>query len=356
MKAFKIRSSSDQLADFLREEILGGRWGSEMPGETWLVSNLRVGREIVRSALKQLEKEGLVVSRGGGKKRLIERSHEDAPRNFRITLLLYSPSGLHKEDAQRLLRRLGEMGYQVGVAPKTLMDLKMDVGRVSKFAGGYRTDAWVVFSGSHDVLEWFADQPVPAFALFGRFPAVPMARTGPGRFPAYQEAIRRLVALGHRKIVLVLSDSMRKPTPSKLLQQILGELDGHGIPTGEYTHPDWQQTPDGLQQCIDKLFRVTPPTALFVDQPRELHAVQQSLAMRGVLAPRDISLICTDHHSDFEWSRPMISHFDWSIRSCINRVERWVANVSRGKEDRRGGYVATKFIEGGTIGQAPRPR
>lgn len=325
-----------------------------MPGETWLVSNLRVGRNIVRAALKDLEKEGVLISQGAGKPRLISDELRESLANYRITFLVYSQSGRYTEDTQRLQRRLGELGHRVQVAPKTLTDLGMKAGRVAKMAEQVETDAWVVFAGSKEVLEWFAQQRKPAFALYGRFPDSPIARTGPGRFPAYQAAIQRLVELGHQRIVFLLPDSMRKPTPSRLLQGIIDELESLNVPTGDYTHPDWRETPEGLLQCVDKLFKHTPPTALFISQPREFHAVERHLAARGILAPRDISLICTEHDPDFEWSRPLTSHFEWSLRPCINRIARWVANVSRGKQDLRGSFTPVKFVEGGTIGPAPK--
>lgn len=105
MRNFGIRSSSTQLADFLREEIRGGTWSGMMPGETWLVSNLRVGRNIVRAALKDLEKEGVLISQGAGKPRLISDELRESLANYRITFLVYSQSGRYTEDTQRLQRR-----------------------------------------------------------------------------------------------------------------------------------------------------------------------------------------------------------------------------------------------------------
>lgn len=354
MQNFRIRSSSTQLADFLRAEITSGSLGPVMPGETWLTSNLRVGRNIVRAAIKQLEKERVLISQGAGKPRLIRRGRNEPSGNYRVTLLVYSPSSRYMEDTQRLLRRLGELGYRVQVAPKTLTELGMNPARVARMVEKVQTNAWVVFSGSKDVLEWFANQPKPAFALYGRFPESPIAWTGPGRFPAYQAAIQSLVKLGHRRIVFLLPEAMRKPTPSRLLLRIIDELENLGVSTGQYTHPDWRETPEDLLQCVDKLFKHTPPTALFISQPRELHAIERHLAAQDIIAPRDVSLICTEQDSDFEWSRPLTSHFDWSVRPCINRIARWVANASRGNEDKRGSFTPVKFIEGGTIGPAPK--
>lgn len=64
MKNLRIRSASGQLAEHLKEEIRAGRWTERMPGETWLVTNLRVGRDTVRAALAQMEEKGVLVSQG----------------------------------------------------------------------------------------------------------------------------------------------------------------------------------------------------------------------------------------------------------------------------------------------------
>jgi hypothetical protein len=42
--------------------------------------------------------------------------------------------------------------------------MEMNVGRVARLVAGTEADAWIVSAGSHDVLEWFAAQAVPAFA------------------------------------------------------------------------------------------------------------------------------------------------------------------------------------------------
>ena len=40
-------------------------------------------------------------------------------------------------------------------------------------------DAWVIIAGSREVLEWFVEQQIPAFALFGRRDGLPIAGVGP---------------------------------------------------------------------------------------------------------------------------------------------------------------------------------
>ena len=38
------------------------------------------------------------------------------------------------------------------------------------------------------------------------------------------------------------------------------------------------------------------------------------------------------------------------------RVKRWVNNVAHGKDDRRQSFTKAEFVDGGTVGPAPRAR
>jgi hypothetical protein len=74
------------------------------------------------------------------------------------------------------------------------------------------------------------------------------------------------------------------------------------------------------------------------------------------LAPAHVSLVCTDANPSFEWCRPTIAHIAWDSNPVINRVVKWAANVSRGKDDRRKTTSLARFVDGGTIGPVPRKR
>jgi DNA-binding LacI/PurR family transcriptional regulator len=232
----------------------------------------------------------------------------------------------------------------------------MNVGRVAKMVKQMETDAWLVCAASGDVLNWFSDQKTPTFAVFGRFSLSKIAGTGPDKIPAYKAAIRRLVELGHRRIVLLLPQQMKKPEIGQLPQQILCEMESHGIKISSYNLPDWESSPTGLRRCLDLLFRFTPPTALFIEEPFEFFAVRDHLAKKGIFAPRDVSLICSDYHPVFEWCDPSVSCIHWSVDPLVKRVIRWVENSKRGKEDRERSFFRANFIEGATMAAAPRGR
>lgn len=99
---------------------------------------------------------------------------------------------------------------------------------------------------------------------------------------------------------------------------------------------------------------MTPPTALFVEEACEFIAVQHHLAKRGIFAPKDVSLICSDDNPFFEWCEPSVNCIRWSTRPVVRRVVRWVDPIASGKDDHRKSFSMAEFVEGGTIGPVRR--
>ena len=167
--------------------------------------------------------------------------------------------------------------------------------------------------------------------------------------------INKLVEYGHQRIVLLVREERRKPHPGLPERFFLEQLQAHGIQTGPYNIPDWKDTPEGLEQCLNKLFAHTPPTALLVGDPVTFHAIQTNLGRLGINAPENISLYCNDYNESFEWCRPSIAHLSWDYRPTIRRVMQWIKNVSQGHEDKKKkSYTKAVFSEGASIGPVPR--
>lgn len=350
MGNWQRRSTAKQLADHLRLELMRGRWQGTMPGVIRLAEELGVGRDSIEEALLELEREGLLRAQGRGKRRRIVAEGAGDSRPLRVAFMLYEESNTKSSYILELRHQLIEAGHHVLVAPRSLAELHMDVGRVAKIVGRIEADAWLVVAGSREVLEWFAAQPVPALAVFGRQRAVPIAGVGPEHLPALLAATRRLMELGHRRIVMLTRPERRIPGPGALERAILGEMAGQGIPVGPYNLPNWEDTRKGLHGCLDKLFRITPPTALFIDEVSLFAATQLHLARQGILSPQHVSLICCEPDPIFDWLEPAVSHIRWESRLMIRQVVRWVAGVACGRKPRYSMHTKAEFVEGGTIG------
>jgi LacI family transcriptional regulator len=322
-----------------------------------LAAELGVHHTTAEEALQILEREGLLVAQGVGKRRMIRIPENFTPPSLRVGILPY-------EESDRTLyhllldmqHKLHDAGHVVWFSPKSLHDLGMDAKRVASFVENIEVDAWVIMAGPRGVLEWFAQQPTPAFAVFGRRRGIPIAATGPDKLPALRRSVDRLVELGHRRIVILLREEHRKPKPGVFAQSLLKAMEAHGLQTGPFNLPDWENSAKDLRRCLDSLFRTTAPSALIIDESFLFTVAQQHLARGGILAPQHVSLVCSDPDPTFDWFHPSIAHIHWDVNKVVRRVVSWAGNVACGRMDRRQSHINAEFIEGGTIGPAPRMR
>jgi DNA-binding LacI/PurR family transcriptional regulator len=322
-----------------------------MPGRERLAPELGVSRKTVELALGLLEKDGLLVPQGGGRRRAIRLPEGGAAgHSLRVAILVGEAADRRLDYMVDLQHELADAGHRAIFADTAMDELGMDVGRIARMVRATGADAWVVVAGSREIVEWFIGQEVPAFALFGRRGGLPIAGVGPDKPSAMAAVARRLIALGHRRIVLLARTRRRLPVPGLPEQTFLDELARHGIGTGPYNLPDWRESIDGFHGCLEGLFRHTPPTALIIDEGPFFMAALQFCGCRGIRVPEDVSLICTDSDPSFAWCKPSITRIRWDPRPVVSRVVRWASNLSRGKEDLRQSFTRAEFVEGGTIG------
>jgi biotin operon repressor len=352
MEPLRVMTAAEQVAGYLRRALGRGEWGGRIPGGNQLAGLLGVGRNTVEAALQLLEDEGVLVAQGAGRRRRVRLPEElkSAP-SLRLAILPGVVEDRRLDYIVELRHELVEAGHVAFFPEKSLLELGMDVNRIARMVERTEADAWVVFGGSREVLAWFIGQGIPVFALFGRRRHLTIAGAGPDKVRAYREVVRHLVALGHRRIVLLALAARRLPEPGLPELAFLEELAAHGIATGAYHLPDWEESPEGLQQLLDSLFGMTAPTALLIDEAHLFHAVKHHLSGKGIRIPGDVSLICTDPDRTFDWCRPSIAHIRWDSGPVVRRIVRWAGNAARGKTDRRQTLTPALFVAGGTVGR-----
>lgn len=319
-----------------------------------LVKEFGVSGKTVEAALLQLQKEGLLESQGPGRRRRIVFSENIPTPSLRIAILTFEPLAMTEGYLVEMQHLLNDAGHSAFFTAKSLAELGYDVAKVSIFVKETKADAWIIVGSPRGLLEWFAAESIPAFALFGRRRGLSLAGAGPDKSQAMTDITHRLFELGHRRIVLLTRKARRLPNPGAIELLFLEELAAHGITPSSYNLPDWEETVEGFNEGLKSLFCVTPPTALIVDEVQFFLAAHQFCANMLLRVPEDVSLISTDDDPHFAWFTPAVSHIRWDRKPVMRRIERWAANVSRGKDDRRQVFTKAEFIEGGTIGPAHR--
>lgn len=354
MNPISLLTAAEQVAEHMRSQIVEQRISGNMPGIHQLAADLMVNHKTVKAALEILQRDGLLISQGRGKPRRIQIQRLSGARTLRIAILLYDPDDRKVDHILRMVSQLAEAGHHPFYAKKTLVDVGMRVSGVAGLVARTEADAWVVVAGSLPVLEWFSEQSFPVLALFGRVATVNIASAIPYTVPALREVIDHLISLGHRRIVMIARKDRRKPEPGFSEQLFLDELAAHGITTGPYNLPDWEETRGGMRSLLESLFRHTPPTALLIQGPELVTAVMMYCLHLGIKVPQQLSLVSMDPDRTFAWCSPSISHIGFDNRPLIRRIVRWANTVARGKEDRQMMTSKAEFIVGGTTGPAAK--
>ena len=353
MDSITLLSAAEQVAGHLRQALLRGELSETIPGVRPLAVELGVNHKTVEAALTQLEREGLLVGQGAGRRRKIVLPKDHAPPALRVAVLFYEKGDETDDLFIRFQNKLKAAGHTVVHAPKNLTDIGGNMRRLARMIKETGADAWVVIAGSKEEIQCFVHRQVPVFALFGlQDPKI--AGIAPDQVPAIVTATRRLIALGHQRIVMLeITSTLSDPGPDGVA--FLDELAAHGITAGDYNMPGWEGGFDGFYRCLESLFARTPPTAIFIYSVAEYVAVAQFLLNRGLRVPQDVSLICCNMAPYFNRYQPTISYVRWNDQLMVNRIGRWANNISRGKEDTRQTLIEAEFVEGGTIGPAPAP-
>jgi DNA-binding LacI/PurR family transcriptional regulator len=347
MRSLKILSAAQQVAGHLREEIVLGTLTGFMPGGAVIARELGVGRTTADDALGILEDEGLVEGQGDRKRRLIVLP-DAAPQHkpMQVGLILYEPEDAENQYVPELRQLLLASGFGLSLAPKTLIDLNHSPRRIETMMRKYPADAWVVVAGSRPLLKWLAESPFPAFALFGRMRGLPIRGMKPDTLPALRESIRTLAGLGHRRISLLAREERRTQPYGNFEVTFLKELKLHGINTGSYNIPDWKESAAGLRICLESLFRLTPPTAIYVGDYVLFLAVQNILRNNAFTASKKVALISTDYHPHMKWCDPPVPHFCWDHRATARKILTWLRQLQRGKPSLAQTLEPARFVEG----------
>jgi len=353
MSSPKFPTIAKQVADHIREGLAGGRWRKTMPGRNVLAKELGVSRKTVESALKKLEDDGSLIGQGAGRPRRIAVPKDGiGVPAVRVALMVFDSPARGADYMIHLRHLLEDAGHAPFFPNKNLQDLGMDVNQVARYVKKIQADAWIVSAASQEILKWFSAQATPAFALFGRMTALPIAGVKPDKAPPIAAVTRQLLDLGHRRISALCRRQLRIPQPVKPLRAFLNELESAGIATGAFNLPDWKDSMAGFASVLDSLLGPTPPTALILDEAFLYHAAYHHLARRGLRVPEDVSLVCTDGDPTFAWCQPSVAHIHWDPQPVLRRILRWASNVSQGRHDLKQSVTRAEFIPGGTIGPA----
>lgn len=363
MTLFRRSTLVDQTAVFLRDGIRKGRWKQRLPGIRTLTTELDVSPRTLLAALKLLADEGAIASRSPRSPYLIVETNlrgKRETRSLRVAMLVPGSFENQTPGLQALLLRIIYRarldGHEAIILATPTGKSPHKTGYLSKLVKEAKADLWLLHHPALETARWFEEHGIRALTLGGRSQDTALASASFDVRQALRTLVRRLAALNHRRIVLVISDLSRHPSFSPILIAFREELSACGIVPGEYNHPDWEEKPEGLRRLFDSLFTLTPPTAIICWHPHVLASALSFLSVRKLAIPGDVSLFGFSEDAMLPWQFPdmRLVHFEFDNEAWLQHIRKWINLVASGKEPPHTFSNTPTLSEGTTLGPAKR--
>jgi biotin operon repressor len=359
-------TAADQTATHLRDGIREGRWKHQLPGTRKLAEELKISRFTVNEAVAKLLDEGVLVRAGDRRPhRVASAPGSSAPKSRVLRTALLLPDALDKFDPDsrrwimEVISNVRSFGHECVSVTLPVSKGAGKTGRLARLVRDTEADAWLVYNGTREVLQWFCTNEGPVLALGGNCRELPLALVAASDMAVVgREAFRRLAGLGHRRMVFIGRQSLRIPEPRLIIRTFHEELQAIGVKPGEYNVPDWDETPEGLEALLKSLFRVTPPSALICETSQITSGVLGFLAKSGIRVPGDVSVVSMSTDGNpVDWVFPgvRLAHAEMAESPFFRRIRDWVTNVARGRADTRRFICPAHLNEGNTIGTSKEP-
>lgn len=352
----KVSSITNQAAELIRKGLNEGRWKELMPGRLRLAKELGISPATATRAIQMMVQEGVLESRGKDRCCAIPVGKK-AKRSGELHLILLPRTS---DDQTRYgwlsaSYELRSQGMKTEICDFTLEDLKYDLSAVKRRIKHLGADGWVIQAGNKEILQWFSEQPVPAFAFGGGMLGIDIAGTGFDASEGIRELTRKLIQLGHSRIVLLARAPLIRNLETGPAGRFVEEMRAHDIATGPYNLQGLAEnaSPEELMNCLANLFRYTPPTALIVGHPTFYHGTKDFLLETGRKIPHDCSLACFNPIPGFERDHPAPTHLKADHMLLVDPLVRWARALELGTPHRMQTLVPVTLVEGRTIGPAP---
>jgi DNA-binding LacI/PurR family transcriptional regulator len=329
---------STQIAQILRERLDEGEWTGWLPGEAALSRHLQVSRDTLRTALRQLQREGLVrISHGRPTQIIGNLTREKRETGSRIIRMI-TPRIERDSSAwfncviDELLLALQGTGYQLVLHTQASYFRRAPLKSVSNLVEQSSAACWILASVKAPVQRWFARKGIAAVVAGSNHPGVDLPSVDADFEAVAFHAVRSCVACGHRHIALLVPQSglAGEETTRRAFLGAIESGAGDKVRLSVWQHDG---TLPSIVGVLEKEFRSpSRPTALLVSRSgHALTAVTHLMRMR-LRIPEDVAVIARDHEVMLESVSPALAYYHWPPADYARHLFRAVMQLARGRK------------------------
>ena len=209
-------SAVDLVTDALRAECASGKWDDRLPGTRLLAERLGVSPPTVSAALAKLVEEG--VLEGGGQRRAFrvvgKRARSSAKGTLvvgkRLLILVHEDLSQLVEITRRVVEKLRERmsgrGWLVDIQVVDFLHVKHMQRSWDRLIEVDSNTSVIAVYGRTPLAEWAVKRNVRMLFLGGSTGDLPVSMVAVRSAEMAADALTKLTALGHSRIVIPLCD------------------------------------------------------------------------------------------------------------------------------------------------------
>jgi len=322
-----------QTREAVREGIAAGLWKNLLPGERELSRRLQVSRPTLRTALKLLEREGLLAV-GQNKRTVIGKTRALKPRSRKDSVAFVTKMPLNAISRNRIFlidymqRALHEQGLRLEIVAHPDFGTNHPSRAIKHLGERGDFKAFILLMSSRAVQEWFCERSLPAISLGSVYDGIPMPSIDTDYRSMGHHAAGVFLRHGHRRAAWIIPEANHAgdlETEQSFIETFRGS--GNKTVTCRIIRHG-ESSADLIQKLTSVLRAKDRPTAFFVVNRLATTAIVTELYSRGLRIPRDVSLISRDYDQSLEWIRPSIAHYVPPVRRIASGICRLVSEVA----------------------------
>ncbi len=349
-----------QTADILKSEILRGTWRDWLPGERALCEKLQISRNTLRSALKQLKRDKVIEAQHGAGNRILGRPKGRPRTKEMMTVGLLAPEPLerlrplHTLWIDELRALLIEHGCRLHLYHGHQYFRQAPGVALQKLVRQNPHGCWILSLSNEPMQRWFEKNEVPCLVAGSIYPGVDLPFRDLNHRAMCRHAAGVLLALGHRRVAMLMNKSNRAGD----LESEAGFIDGLRQSGHEGVKPQVVRHEGTITSLCHALLRLMeqkpPPTALLVVNPFHYLTVSSRLTQLGWRIPQDISVMSRDEDPFLSFLVPEPARYVTSPHLFAKGLLRPVLELLQGHLlSEKSSMIIPKFIKGESLGAPP---
>lgn len=348
---------AQQVADAIAQNIERGIWAEQLPPERYLARSLQVSRRTLRSAIKILRKENVLLTMPGLGSQITRSSRAQTGSSARrkvVGLMMPESFDQMKPSTMVFIDELRTLFYAKGLRLEVHVGHRYYSNRPSsalvELTTRHPSDGWILVYSNLINQSWFKTRKIPAVIAGTAHDEVDLPDVDVDMLATCRHAANLLVQKGHRRLALILEDP-HLPNEKKSEE---GFRDGARSPGKEDVGIHVWRYPGDLRRVrylAERLIKGPEAvTAALVTNAYQYLALFSVLTRMGVRIPEDISLISRTDEPFFQFLEPEPARYTCGPQVRAKAVLLALLRTIKGEQlPKRHFWLVPNFITGETV-------